>query len=385
MDEWPEPILHVDMDAFFVECERLRRPELVGIPVAVGGSSARSVVAAASYEARSFGVFSAMPTAAARRRCPHLTLVAPDHAEYSRVSELVFDVFRSFTPLVEGLSLDEAFLDVSGLRRHYPQSSAVAESIRSRIRKEIGLPSSVGIAASKFVAKLASARAKPDGILHVARLSQVEFIHSLPLRALWGVGPATQAALARIGIDDIPGLARTDLATLSRAVGEAGARHLLALTRGSDDRAVEPLSESKSVSAEETFETDLEAGAVLDHVLRRQADQVASRLRRGGLRARTVTVKIRFADFSTITRAETLSSSTSNDVEIYRTAQRLFHKAVAAGTPIRLLGLGTSGFEPEAANQLGLALDGGREQLDHAIDAIRDKFGSSTIGPASSA
>ncbi len=384
MPEWSESILHVDMDAFYVECERLRRPELDGVPVAVGGRSQRSVIASASYEARGFGVASAMPTVAAMRRCAELVVIPPDHSEYARISEMVFAEFRRFTPLVEGLGLDEAFLDVAGLRRHYSDATAVARAVRERVRGQIGLPCSVGIAANKFVAKLASAHAKPDGLLHVGADDQVGFIRSLPLRALWGVGPATHAALARMGISTIEELAQTDVASLGRGLGDGLARHLMNLANGIDGRKVETVSESKSVSAEETFDTDLEPGAVLDQVLRRQADRVASRLRRSGLKARTVTVKVRFSDFSTVTRSETLSVSTSNDIEMFRVAQRLLARATTKGVLVRLLGLAATGFDQEDGSQLELPVERDRGELDQTIDAIRSRFGSATIGPASS-
>ncbi len=382
MDPWPEPILHVDMDAFFVEVERLRRPDLRGRPVAVGGTSSRSVVASASYEARAYGVSSAMPTAKAMRMCPELVMVPADHSEYGRISGLVFDVFRSFTPAVEGLSVDEAFLDVSGLRRHYPDPVAVAKSMRAEIRSQVGIPASVGIAASKFVAKLASAAAKPDGLRLVRTADQVEFIHSLPLGALWGVGPATMAALARFGIATVAELAATDPVVLVKAVGAGLSKHLLDLAHGRDPRAVETESAAKSISAEETFERDLTDTARMESVLRSQADRVAERVRRAGLSARTVTLKVRFADFQTVTRSETLPVATSNDLEIYRAGLRLLERALD-GRPVRLLGLGCSGFDSEGGSPtLNLDARARRVELDQAVDAIRARFGTETIGPA---
>ncbi len=381
MDRWTEPILHVDMDAFFVEVERLRRPELRGKPVAVGGTSNRSVVASASYEARSFGVSSAMPTAKALRLCPGLEMVPADHAEYGRVSGLVFDVFRSFTPLVEGLSVDEAFLDVSGLRRHHSHPVSVAQALRSEIRTSVGIPASVGIAASKFVAKLASAVAKPDGVRHVPLAAQIEFIHSLPLSSLWGVGPATMAALARFGITTVAELATTDEAVLSKAVGRSLARHLLDLAEGRDPRPVETGSAAKSISAEETFERDLTDEKHMAAVLREQADRVAERVRAAGVVARTVTLKVRFADFQTVTRSETLTIATSNDLEVYHAALRLLGKALD-GRAVRLLGIGCSGLDPSGPDSLDLDERSRRIELDHTVDAIRARFGAGTIGPA---
>jgi DNA polymerase-4 len=382
MAGWSEAILHVDMDAFFVEVERLRNPRLVGLPVAVGGDSARAVVASASYEARAFGVHSAMPMGRAKRICPRLVVVPADHSEYGRVSSLVFEVFRGFTPLVEGVSVDEAFLHVGGLRRHYTDPVEVGQAIRSSIRGQLGLPCSVGVAATKFVAKLASAHAKPDGLLHVTEADQVAFIHSLPLTALWGVGPATQAALARLGISTVAELAVTERGQLARALGHGLAHHLLDLAEGRDPRQVETAERTKSISAEETFDTDVSSFDDLSRVLRLQADRVAGRVRHSGLRARTVTVKIRFSDFRTITRSETLASPTSNDLDVFRTATRLLAKAIEPGQAIRLVGLACSGLEPAGEEQLDLDRSSRRHDLDEVVDAIRSRFGSDTIGPA---
>jgi DNA polymerase-4 len=222
------------MDAFFVEVERLRRPELRGIPVAVGGDGPRGVVASASYEARRFGVRSAMPTGAARRACPQLVVVPADHRRYQEASEQVFAIFHRFTPLVEGVSLDEAFLDVSGLRLHYPHPVEVGEELRAVIRRELRLPASVGVAANKLLAKLASEEAKPDGLFHVPAARQLEFLHRLPVRRLWGVGEATQAALERLGVETVGDLAEVPLPALTRAVGEAVGRHLSELAQEID-------------------------------------------------------------------------------------------------------------------------------------------------------
>jgi DNA polymerase-4 len=382
MGAWSEPILHVDMDAFFVEVERLRHPHLANRPVVVGGDSARAVVASASYEARAFGVHSAMPMVRAKRICPRLVVVPADHAEYGRISTLVFAVFSEFTPLVEGLSVDEAFLDVGGLRRHFSDSPAVGQAVRSAIRERLGLPCSVGVAATKFVAKLASAQAKPDGLLHVPAEDQVAFIHSLPLTALWGVGPATLAALSRLGITTVAELAGTDPLQLGRALGGGLAHHLLDLAQGRDPRQVETGEKTKSISTEETFQVDLTDRDDLGRVLRVQADRVAGRLRSSGLRARTITVKIRFSDFRTITRSETLASPTSNDLDVFRTATRLLAGAIEPGQALRLLGTACSGLEPAGVEQLDLDQSSRRDDLDQAVDAIRARFGSGTIGPA---
>ena len=247
VEQFAEPLLHVDMDAFFVEVERLGAPRLRGRPVIVGGLGARGVVASASYEARRFGVRSAMPMAEARRRCPHGEFVAPHHVRYGEMSARVFDVLGSFTPYVEPLSVDEAFLDVGGLRRHYPSPEAVAIAVRRQIRTELDLPASVGIARSKFIAKMASEDAKPDGWLKIAAGEELDYLHPLPVRRLWGVGEATHASLEGLGVVTIGDLAALQAKTLEGRVGAAMAAHLGALAHGIDDLPVMVEREAKSV------------------------------------------------------------------------------------------------------------------------------------------
>ncbi len=385
-DRWPEPILHVDMDAFFVEVERLRRPELRGRPVVVGGTGDRSVVAAASYESRRFGIGSAMPMTRARRLCPTLVIVPPDHREYSRVSEQVFEVFRSFTPQVEGLSVDEAFLDVSGLRRHHPDPVAIGHEIRSALRARVGLPASVGIAATKFVAKLASEAAKPDGLRHITLAEQSAFLAALPVRSLWGVGQATFAGLAGLGIETVGDLAQVPAHRLRTAVGTSLADHLLDLAAGRDPRPVTPDRETKSISAEETYERDLRSDDEIFQSLRLHADRVGHRLRRAGLAGRTIQLKIRFEDFTTLTRAETLGSSTDVDIEIFRVARRLLDRVDRAGHGVRLLGIGVSSLEEGSApTQLSVDSDPRWRDLGRAVDDVRERFGRGSIVPAISA
>ena len=378
---WTEPILHVDMDAFFVEVERLENPDLRGRPVAVGGTGNRGVIASASYEARKFGVRSAMPTSSALRLCPELTVVHADHHRYAQVSEQVFEVFRSFTPHVEGLSLDEAFLDVSGLKRHYPTPVEVAESIRSRIRVEIHLPSSVGVAATKFMAKLASEAAKPNGCLHVPAATQLDFLHALPVTALWGVGPATLAGLERLGVSTIGDLAQLPERAVVSALGQANGRHLLALAKGIDERPVLADLEAKSVSVEETYEADLVGRAVLETAMLAHAQRLSGRLRRSGLAARTVTLKVRYEDFSTITRSVT-GEPVDSSRDLFRSGRTLLEE-VDLDRPVRLLGLGGSkleiGSEPRQLN-----LDGGEqwEKLADAVAGVRARFGERAVEPA---
>lgn len=383
-DVFTEPILHVDMDAFFVEVERLRRPDLSGIPVVVGGDGARSVVAAASYEARRYGIRSAMPMVEARRRCRGLTIVTPDHEEYGRVSAELFDILRRFTPLVEGLSIDEAFLDVSGLRRHHDSSVAVASHVRAAIRSELRLPASVGVATCKFIAKLASQDAKPDGVLLIEASSQQAYLDALPVTRMWGVGATTAGALTRLGVVTVGDLTACGQPALEREVGRSTAIHLLRLAEGDDPRPVVPDSETKSVSAEETYEVDLRT---LDEVmsrLRSQSDRVGRRLRRANLSGRTVTVKIRYRDFTTITRSETMPEPTDVGAEIFAVARGLARTAIEPDRPIRLLGVGVGSLAaPGEPVQLTVGGDGRHRRLDEALDAVRDRFGSEVVGTGS--
>ncbi len=379
---WSEGILHVDMDAFFVEVERRRSPDLKGQAVVVGGGGPRGVVAAASYEARRFGVHSAMPMAHARRRCPDLVIVPPDHAHYRSVSERVFEVFRSFTPLVEGLSVDEAFLDVSGLRRHFESPLAVAGAVRAEIRARLDLPASVGLASNKFLAKLASDAAKPDGIRHIPVDRQLEFLHALPVRALWGVGEATQAALEQLGVETVGDVAVIPPAILGRRLGPVQGRHLTELAAGVDGRPVTPDVDTKSVSVEETYPVDLVGEAVIHTELLAHCDALAYRLRRAGLAARTISIKIRYDDFTTVTRSETREAPTDTTRQIHAAARRLIER-VNLGRPIRLIGGGASSLEPgDAPRQTTVESPPEWDKVADAVDLIRRRFGDAAIEPA---
>jgi len=379
---WTEPILHVDMDSFFVEVERLENPALRGKPVGVGGGGARGVIASASYEARAFGVHSAQPTAIALRQCPGLVVVTPDHNRYSAVSEQVFEIFRSFTPYVEGLSLDEAFLDVAGLRFHYESPIAVGQEIRSRIKGELGLPASVGVASTKFMAKLASESAKPDGCLHVPLAEQLDFLHALPVSSLWGVGPATLAGLQRLGVATVGDLAELPEAAVISALGPANGRHLLALARGVDDRAVEPDVEAKSVSVEETYEVDLHGRDVVETALLAHAQRLSARLRRSGLAARTITIKVRYRDFTTVTRSCTGQSAQDGSRDLYRVGLGLLD-SVDLDRPVRLLGLGGSTLEDGSEpRQLTIDANEDWDRLANAISGVRARYGDHAVEPA---
>jgi DNA polymerase IV len=387
-------ILHVDMDAFFVSVELLRRPELRGRPVVVGGTGSRGVVAAASYEARAYGVFSAMPSARARRLCPHAVFLPGDHAHYGTVSSRVMDIFRSFTPLVEPISLDEAFLDVAGARRSQGDGATVAQRIRDEVLSREGLACSVGVAPSKMLAKLASEAAKPrasvdgpvagEGVHVIAPGCELAFLHPLPARALWGVGPATLHRLERLGVRTVGDIADLNEETLVATLGSAHGQHLAQLARGIDPRPVEPDQQLKSVGHEETFAHDHHEHETLSREAVRMADGVAWRLRRAGLAGRTVTLKVRFTDFQTITRSSTLPTTVDDGPTVARAALALL--AGVDPTPgVRLLGVSVSGLVAGAAQQLSFDELGGQSWHDAsgAVDAIRERFGDRAIGPAS--
>lgn len=379
---WTEPILHVDMDSFFVEVERLADPDLVGIPVAVGGTGPRGVVASASYEAREFGVRSAQPTATALRMCPHLKVVSSSHGRYGEVSVEIFDVFRSVTPLVEGLSVDEAFLDVSGLTRHYDSPLDIGEEVRTRIKSEVGLPASVGIASTKFIAKLASEEAKPDGLMHVPVRDQLDFLHALPARALWGVGPATYASLDRLGVRTIGDIAELPERAITSAVGPTAGRHLSDLARGVDPRSVEPDTKAKSLSVEQTYPADLEGQEVIESALLAHSQRLSIRLRRAGLAARTVGIKVRYGDFTTLTRSRTVEGSVSGARDLYRVGLDLL-RHVEVTNPVRLLGLTGSSLEKATSpRQLGLGASQEWDRLESAIADVQDRFGDAAVAPA---
>jgi DNA polymerase IV len=387
-------ILHVDMDAFFVSVELARRPELRGRPVVVGGSGDRGVVAAASYEARAYGVTSAMPSVRARRLCPGAVFLPGDHQRYAEVSARVMAIFRSFTPLVEPVSLDEAFLDVTGVERALGPGPAIARRIRAEVHDAEGLTCSVGVAASKMLAKLASEAAKPraspsgpipgSGVRVIAPGEELDFLRPLPARALWGVGPATLAKLERFGVRTVGDIADLPAATLVGAFGAGQGRHLARLANGVDDRAVVPDQAPKSIGHEETFPVDLHEARALEREVVRMADAVAWRLRRAGLAARTVTVKVRFPDFRTITRSVTVPTPVDDGPPLARAAEALLAQVdVAPG--VRLLGVSAAGLVEASTRQLTLDDAGGPawHAASGAVDAVRERFGDRAIGPAS--
>jgi DNA polymerase IV len=385
-------ILHVDMDAFFVAVELRRRPELVGLPVVVGGAGERGVVAAASYEARRYGVHSAMPSVRARRLCPDAVFLRGDYPAYQEASEGVFAIFRSFTPLVEGLSLDEAFLDVTGARRLFGDGVAIANLVRGRIRDELRLACSVGVAPTKFLAKLASEAAKPrasakgispgPGVVEIRPGEELAFLHPLPVKALWGVGPATFERLSRLGVTTVADLAALPEAALVSALGRANGRHLHQLAQGIDEREVEPDRDVKSIGHEQTFAHDLVDRDDCEREVVRMADAVAARLRHHGRAGRTVTLKVRFGTFTTITRSSTVAEGLDTGPAIAAVARALLD-TVDPAAGVRLLGVSVSGLGARAGEQLRLGDDPGWGSATDAVDQVRERFGSDAIGPAS--
>ena len=383
-DDSATPILHVDMDAFFASVELLEHPELAGRPVIVGGASGRGVVSAASYEARAYGVASAMSMAEAHRRCPQAVVLPVRHGLYSRVSRRVMDILEQVTPLTEKVSVDEAFLDVSGARRRMGPPVAIARWIRAEVRDRIGVPASVGVAATKFVAKLASSHAKPDGLLLVPADATQDFLDVLPVGALWGVGDKSARALQRWGIRDVRALAATDVRRLEKILGPAAGRHLHDLAHGIDPRPVSPGREEKSVGTESTFFETITDRAHARRVLLDQTHQCAARLRAGELRGRVVVLKARGADFVTVTRSRTLSAPTDLARDLFAVVERLFDALPTPGGGFRLLGVRVEGLaRPDDGVQLLLDDDPRRGAPERAADAVRRRWGAGALAPAS--
>ncbi|GAB3694088.1 DNA polymerase IV [Angustibacter aerolatus] len=379
-------VLHVDMDAFYASVSLLERPELVGTPVIVGGAGSRGVVLSATYEARAFGVHAAMPMARARRLCPLATIIEPDHARYAEVSRGVMAVFRDVTPAVEPLSLDEAFLDVAGAVRRLGSPLQIAERVRERVQDEQGVSCSVGVAATKFLAKLASGLAKPDGVLVVPRDDALAVLHPLPVGALWGVGEKTEETLHRYGLRTVGDIAHTPRDTLVRVLGEATGAHLFELSWGRDPRPVVPQQSERSIGAEETFTHDVDDPEVVHRELLRLAERTAARMRSAGQVGRTVSIKVRFADFTTITRARTLREATDVGRDVYATARDLFDALGLHRARLRLVGVRVEGLLPVEQHQRQLLLDEkpfGWRDAEQAVDRASARFGAGSVRPAS--
>ena len=368
------------MDAFYASVEVRRDPELAGRPVLVGGTGGRGVVASASYEARALGIHSAMPMARALRLAPDAVVVSPDFAAYSEVSGQLREIFLSVTPLVEPLSLDEAFLDVAGSVRLFGDPPQIGESLRRRIREELGLPASVGIAPNKFLAKLCSGKAKPDGLLHLRAEQVQDYLRPLGVRDRWGVGEQTAARLDRFGLRTVGEIADLEPPVLARIVGAAAAAQLSRLARGNDARPVIPYEAAKGMSAEETFDRDVDDPAVLRREILRLSEKVARRLRRGGVAARTVTLKLRYANFQTISRSRTLAMPTDQATDLYREIGDLLDALRLERARVRLIGVGTSNLVPaDMSRQLGLLDDDRWGLLERAADDARTRFGEDAV------
>jgi DNA polymerase IV len=379
-------ILHVDMDAFYASVEIRDRPELAGRPVIVGGTSGRSVVLSATYAARAFGVRSAMPMARAVRQCPQAVVIPPRHGLYSAVSREVMAVFRAVTPEVEPLASDEAFLDVSGALRRLGQPAEIGQMIRAQIREQQGITCSVGIATTKFIAKLASVHCKPDGLLVIPADGVLDFLHPLPVAALWGVGERTAQSLARLGLRTVADIAHTPIGSLERELGRAAAAHLSALAAGRDERRVVPGAQEKSIGAEETFPSDVSDPEVIRRELLRLSGRTARGLRAAGCSARTVVVKLRLASFKTITRSRTLPEPTDVAQQIYAVACALYAAAgLDARARLRLVGVRATGLIPASGAAAQLAF-GERpvswREAERAVDQIARRFGTDTVRPA---
>jgi DNA polymerase-4 len=377
-----EPILHVDLDAFYANVEVQKDPSLEGKPVVVGGTGSRGVVASASYEARALGVRSAMPGVRARRLAPHAVFLPPDFEAYKAYSNRFREILLSYTPFVEPIALDEAFLDVGGATRLFGQPRRIGERIRADVLAELGFNCSVGVAPNKFLAKLASEASKPDGIIVVPSAGVREFLDPLPVGALWGAGEKTVDVLHRLGIRTVAELAAVPVSVLSRVLGEAQSRHLSALSRGEDEREVVPYEAPKSISHEETFDRDLDDdGDILREILA-LSRAVGRRLREDGYSSRTVVLKVRMANFTTLTRSRTLPAPTDLASDINHVAAEMYRALPGARRRIRLLGVQAAGLIPAASRQLAMLADGRWGDVERALDRVERRFGRSAALPA---
>jgi len=389
VDDSTATILHVDMDAFYASVELLDHPELVGKPVIVGHRSTRSIVTAANYEARKFGVNSALPMSIALRRCPQAIVLEPHFERYSHYSSTAMAIFQDFTPCVEPVGIDEAFLDVASARSVFGSPIRVAEQLRARIRAETGLVCSVGAASTKFMAKIASGLSKPDGLLVIPQSETIAFLHPLPIGKLWGVGPKTEELLRARGIHTIGQLAATDRDSLRRIVGESSGNRLHELAWGIDPRPVRAGRDEKSVGHEMTFEHDVSEPRVIRRELLRMSNLVAVRLRGAGLLSRTVVVKVRYGDFTTITRSHTMLQPTDLGRRIYQEALQIVETLALANdrgfesSAIRLIGVRAEQLVAAGAVQQGLwDENGGWREAEHVMDAATAKFGVGSVRPA---
>ena len=373
------------MDAFFALVEVRENPSLAGKQVIVGYDGNRGVVLSATYEARKLGVHSAMPMSRALRLAPNAIVVEPDHEKYSEVSENVMAIFESITPLVQPLSVDEAFLDISGAQKLMGTPSQIGEVIRARVSDEQGITCSVGVASTMFVAKLATNFAKPDGLHVVPADKVIEFLHPLPIGALWGVGEKTGEQLSRLGLVNVADIANTPVKTLARVVGQAAAEHLYELSWGRDPRVVTPNQAEKSIGAERTFESDIDDPEEILAQILDLSNKVAKRLRAANYFSRTITIKVRFADFTSVTRSKSLPSSTDLATDIYATSKSLFEALHLQRARIRLVGVRATGLVPTSESSVQLEFserDSGWREAEEAMDQVSLKFGNSAVKPA---
>ena len=374
-------ILHVDMDAFYASVAERDDPSLRGKAVVVG-AGARGVVLSANYAARKYGIRAAMPVGRAKRMAPHAIFVTPDHSRYSEVSEKVMAIFDSFTPLVEPISLDEAFLDVTGARKLLGTGREIAVEIRRQVEESEGITCSVGIAPSKFIAKLASGHCKPNGILEIPADRILNFLHPLPVNAIWGVGPKTAETLERLGLRTVADIANLPRATLIRALGQASGASLYELAWGRDYRDVTPNEPDKSISAAETFAQDLDDPEEILREFLRLTEKAAARLREKDLYAKTISIKVRFADFSTISRSKTLPLPIDSTHDIYEVAKTLYLALGLDRARLRLVGISLDNLSEAAPEQLLLgARERGWREADTAIDRAKLRFGGGSVRP----
>ncbi|CAB4334359.1 MAG: DNA polymerase IV [Actinobacteria bacterium] len=374
-------ILHVDMDAFYASVAELDNPQYKGKALVVG-AGVRGVVLSANYEARKFGIRAAMPVGRAKRMAPHAIFIAPEHHRYAEISERVMQIFHSYTPLVEPISLDEAFLDVTGSQKLFGDGREIAQKIRAQVEKDEGITCSVGIAQSKFIAKLASQHCKPNGMLEIKSDRILEFLHPLPVRAIWGVGPKTAESLDRLGLHTVADIANTPRSTLIRALGDATGESLYELAWGRDYRDVVPEEPEKSIGNEETFARDIDSPEEILREFLRMSEKATARLRERNLYAKTISIKIKFADFTSITRSKTVPLAIDGTQEVYEIVKKLYLALRNDGARIRLVGVSLGNLTEASPVQLEFgAREKGWRDADTAIDKAKARFGRESVRP----
>ncbi len=376
-------ILHVDMDAFYASVAVKDNPKLKGKAVVVGAGR-RGVVSAANYEARKFGIRAAMPVYKAKALAPHAIFISPDMARYEEVSRSVMSIFHDITPLVEPISLDEAFLDVTGARRLLGDGQTIAKLIRARVEQKEGITCSVGIAHNKFIAKIASNQCKPNGLLEIDPERVLEFLHPLAAKEIWGVGPKTNEQLAKMGLQTVGDIANTPRSTLIRVLGQASGGSLYELAWGRDYRDVEIEHIEKSISSSETFDQDLDSQEEILKEFLRLTERSVERMREKGFAAGTISIKVRFTDFKTISRSKTVDLPITGTQEIFEVVKNLYLALNLENVLIRLIGVSLDSLvEDEEINQMVLGQrTSGWQQADKAVDRIKNKFGSASLRPA---